>query len=87
MTVHFRKSFVKDLAALDSSHQIRVERVIQGIKSAVSLRDVQQLKKLHGGSDFFRIRVGSYRLGIALVSGEPVLVRCLRRKDFYRRFP
>lgn len=62
MTVHYRKSFVKDLDNLDPGYRIRVERVNQEIKSAVSLRDVPQLKKLHGGSDFFRIRVGSYRL-------------------------
>ena len=87
MTVHFRKSFVKDLEALDSSHRIRVERAIQEIKSAVTLHDLQHFRKLQGRSDFFRSRVGEYRLGIALISDEVILVRCLRRKDFYRYFP
>jgi mRNA interferase RelE/StbE len=87
MTVRFRKSFVKDLKALDSTHRIRVEKAIQEIKSAVNLHNVQHVKKLQGRSDFFRSRVGDYRLGIALVSDEVILVRCLRRKDFYRYFP
>jgi|GEM_PF-4450065 len=35
---------------------------------------------------FFRIRVGRYRLGLAVVGGQVTLVRCLDRKEFYRRF-
>jgi mRNA interferase RelE/StbE len=87
MTVHFRKSFVKDLDLLDSSHRIRVEKAIQESKAALSLHDVQHLKKLQGSRNFFRIRVGEYRLGLASVSDELIFVRCLRRKEFYRYFP
>jgi len=79
MTVQFRKSFVKDLQALEPDYRPRVEK-------AASLRELSQLKKLQGRSGFFEIRVGDYRLGLAVVSGETTLVRCLHRKEFYRHF-
>ena len=73
MTVHFRKSFVADLGALDPLYRERIER--------------SQLKKLKGRPGFFRIRVGDYRVGLAMVGEELTLVRCLNRKEFYRHFP
>ena len=87
MTVHFRKSFVADLHALSSTYRTRVERTILELEAADTLRDVRHVKKLEGRGGFFRIRIGDYRLGLAIVGGEVTLVRCLDRKEFYRRFP
>jgi mRNA interferase RelE/StbE len=78
---------VKDLQALEPYYRPCVEKAIRGIERAANLRELNQLKKLQGHSDFFRIRVGDYRLGLAVVSGETTLVRCLHRKEFYRHFP
>jgi mRNA interferase RelE/StbE len=78
---------VKDLQALEPDYRPRVEKAIREIERAASLRELSQLKKLQGRSGFFRIRVGDYRLGLAVVSGETTLVRCLHRKEFYRHFP
>jgi mRNA interferase RelE/StbE len=85
--VSFRASFVKDLRALDSKYTHRVQKMIGAIESANTLRDIPQLKKLQGYSEFFRVRIGAYRLGLALIGGEIILVRCLPRKDIYRQFP
>jgi len=87
MTVHFRESFLNDLDALDPAYRARVEKTIITLESASTLREVRQLKKLQGRSGFFRVRVGDYRLGIAVLGGDVTLVRCLNRKEFYRRFP
>ena len=43
--------------------------------------------KLQGGDDFYRIRVGDYRLGIIVELEAVVFVRCLNRREIYRYFP
>ncbi len=87
MTVQFRKSFVKDLDALDPTYRTRVEKTILELEAAKTLREMRQLKKLQGRSGFFRIRVGDYRLGLVVLAREVTLVRCLDRREFYRHFP
>ena len=47
----------------------------------------RDLKKLSGGGDYYRIRVGDYRTGIALEGETVAFVRCLHRKEIYRYFP
>lgn len=87
MKVDYRRSFVKDLRVLDQKRQARVREIIQLLESAASLREVPQLKPLQGRAGFFRIRLGDFRVGLAMVDDEVILVRCLDRKDFYRHFP
>ena len=49
---------------------------------------LSSVTKLSGGSgDFYRIRVGDYRLGLELEGEEVVFVRCLHRREIYRYFP
>ncbi|GIK72728.1 MAG: hypothetical protein BroJett021_17160 [Chloroflexota bacterium] len=36
---------------------------------------------------YYRIRVGDYRLGLALEGDTVILVRFLHRKEIYRYFP
>ena len=87
MTVRFRKSFVKDLEALGQVDRSRIEKMIVELEAADTLREIRHLKKLQGRSVFFRIRIGDYRVGLTFLSGVITLVRCLDRKEFYRRFP
>ncbi len=42
---------------------------------------------MSGADGFFRLRVGDYRIGLA-VDGDTVdVVRVLHRRDIYRAFP
>lgn len=45
-----------------------------------------RLQKLSGTPNYYRIRVGDYRIGPALEDDMVVFVRCLHRKDIYRYF-
>ncbi|WP_079720471.1 type II toxin-antitoxin system RelE family toxin [Salegentibacter holothuriorum] len=48
----------------------------------------QPIKKLKGFKDFYRIRIGDYRLGVKkLTDQEILLVRFLQRKEIYKYFP
>ena len=88
MRVEFRESFVKDLKSVkDKSLLQRVQAVIEAIEKADSLAELTILKKLKGSGSYFRVRIGDYRLGLALKSDAVIFVRLLNRKDIYKYFP
>ncbi len=88
MKVEFRKSFEKDLSRImDRDLLARIKSVIEEVENADSLLDVNNIKKLKADGDYYRIRVGDYRIGFA-DDGEVVsFVRVLHRKEIYRYFP
>ena len=88
MKVEFRGSFAKDLKGVkDKSLLRRAKEVIEAIEKADSLDEVHNLKKLKGGGNYFRLKVGDYRVGIVLENDRIIFVRLLNRKDIYKYFP
>ncbi|MBI2304124.1 MAG: type II toxin-antitoxin system RelE/ParE family toxin [Chloroflexi bacterium] len=88
MNVGFKASFAKDLQnIIEKSILKRIQETIEHVEQAQSLRDITNLKKLKGGSNYYRIRVGEYRVGIIVEGDEVSFVRCLSRKEIYRYFP
>jgi mRNA interferase RelE/StbE len=86
--VGFRDSFTKDLRGVKTKGLLgRVREVIEAAEKADSLAELSNLKKLKGGGNYFRVRVGEYRLGLALENDTIVFVRFLNRKDIYKHFP
>jgi mRNA interferase RelE/StbE len=86
--VSFRKSFVRDLRQIkDQGVRDRIEAAILQIEAAGELTHLHDLRKLKGDGNFFRLRVGDYRIGLAVESDEIEFVRVLHRKDIYRYFP
>jgi len=88
MNVQFRASFYKDLRNIkDKNFLNRIKELVEYIENAQGLKDIQNLKKLKGGSNYYRIRVGEYRIGVTIESDTMTFVRCLNRKEIYRYFP
>ena len=88
MKVEFRESFAKDLKAVkDKSLLSRAKELIEAVEKVTSLIEISNLKKLKGGGNYFRVRIGDYRLGIALEDDTVIFVRFLNRKDIYKYFP
>ena len=88
MKVEFRESFAKDLKGVkDKSLLKRVAEVIEAVEKADSPAEIPNLKKLRGGGTYFRLRIGDYRIGLALEGEAVVFVRFLNRKDLYKYFP
>ncbi|MBN1768316.1 MAG: type II toxin-antitoxin system RelE/ParE family toxin [Prolixibacteraceae bacterium] len=45
-------------------------------------------KKLQGYKNYYRVRIGNYRLGFELIDGTIVLIILVaHRKEIYRKFP
>ncbi len=88
MKVRFKASFARDLRALkDKALLERIKELIANVEAAQSLAEMPNLKKLHGGGEHYRVRIGDYRLGLATEEGVVVFVRVLHRREVYRYFP
>lgn len=88
MKVEFNESFLKDLKAVkDKSVLAKVIAAIEAAEQAVSLDRVTNLKKMRGSREYFRIRIGDFRIGVKLEGDTIIFIRCLNRKDIYRYFP
>ena len=88
MNVGFRRSFTKDIEKLkDARIRERISQAIHAVKTAGDLDEVSGVKKLQACANFYRIRVGEFRIGIQAIGNEIVFVRCLHRKEIYRHFP
>ena len=88
MKVEFRSSFARDPRPLrDKSVKERVKATIQQIEEVDDLREISNVRKLSGSGNYYRVRIGGYRLGLLLKQDTVVFVRCLPRRDIYQYFP
>ncbi|MCH7687394.1 MAG: type II toxin-antitoxin system RelE/ParE family toxin [Planctomycetes bacterium] len=88
MNVAFRRSFVRDLKKIKDRQILdRVDDVIQQVEAADSRQNITALKKLSGKDNYYRIRIGDYRIGLVWKKGLVEFIRCLSRRDIYREFP
>jgi mRNA interferase RelE/StbE len=88
MNVEFRKSFEKDLSKIRDVELLqRIQAVIEEVESIDSLTDLSNVKKLKVEGDYYRVRVGDYRIGLSVSEDAVTFVRVLHRKEIYRYFP
>ena len=88
MKTAFRKSFAKDLKKIkDKSLLTKFKAVIETVESAENPNAITKLKKLKVEGNYYRIRVGDYRIGLMLQSDTFIFIRCLHRREIYKFFP
>ncbi|NJL38134.1 MAG: type II toxin-antitoxin system RelE/ParE family toxin [Leptolyngbyaceae cyanobacterium RM2_2_4] len=88
MKVEFKKSFEKDLSRIREVELLqRIQAVIEEIEAVSGLSDLTSIKKLKAEGNYYRIRLGDYRLGLSVNENTVVFVRVLHRKEIYRYFP
>lgn len=57
------------------------------LPKADSLLELGTIEKMKGYPSFYKIRFGSYRIGLKIEEDKVILERALHRKDIYRYFP
>ena len=88
MNAEFKESFAKDLRDIkDRALLKRVEELIDRVEQAQHISEISNLKKLKGGGQYYRIRIGDYRVGLIIETDVVIFVRFLNRKEVYRYFP
>ena len=88
MKVRYEASFSKDLKSIREKTLLgKIKDIIEEVKIADSIQQINNLKKLKGYDTFYRIKFGDYRVGIEIVDNEIIFTRFLHRKEIYRYFP
>lgn len=81
------KEFRKNLAQLPNSAQLQAIEAIEKIEIATNFSDIPHLKPLKGYKNFYRMRVGSYRIGLFWDGQQFIIERIGTRGDFYKTYP
>jgi mRNA interferase RelE/StbE len=88
LKTEFKSSFLKDLKKIRSGNVKRqLLEVISEVENSKNLSEIEHVKKLRGVENYYRIRIGDYRLGLKVENNIVIFVRFLDRKDIYRYFP
>ena len=89
MQLLYAKRFSKDIDAIQNDSEVKKNllETIERLKHAELLTELNGVRKMEGYSQYDRIKIGEYRLGIKLNNNVLELIRFLHRKDIYRRFP
>lgn len=88
MKTEFKGSFAKDLKNIKNKILLsRVQAAIIAVEQTDNLQNVANCKKLQGGENYYRIRVGDFRIGLSVEGDVVKFVRFLSRGDIYKHFP
>jgi mRNA interferase RelE/StbE len=88
MKINVEKTFVKDIERIkDKSLLVNLQNTISKLNEISSQSEIANLKKLSGKNNYYRIRIGNYRIGISIIDNEINVIRFLHRKDIYKYFP
>ncbi len=88
MKTEFRSSFLKAIKKIQED-QLKTDILhsILNVELAEETKQIENLKKLTGYKNYYRIKVGTYRIGIQIESDKVVFAAFAHRKDIYRLFP
>jgi len=88
MKTQFKASFLRSIKKIESNQlKTEIANAIDNVEAAQNLKQIINLKKLKGYKQYFRIRIGDYRIGLKLDDQTLVFVDIGHRKNIYRIFP
>ncbi len=88
MEVSVSKTFEKDIRKItDKRIAKRILDLIEILENSKSIHSIRNLKKLKTPGNYFRIRLGNYRLGLLVEKNTVYLLRIMDRKEIYDYFP
>lgn len=87
MKIIVAKSFERDYKKASEDIKKQVIKIRSLFLSANSLHDVPHIKKMEGSNDYYRCRIGNYRIGLKLKEGVVYFLRVINRRDIYKQFP
>ena len=82
------RAFQKDFRNLKNRNLANdIIEAIGNIQNASSISEIKNIKKLSGYKTAYRIRCGSYRIGVVIENDIVAFVAFDHRKDIYKKFP
>jgi len=89
VNIEFKKSFARDLKKKAQGIKLRsrIKEIIHEVDNVESPYEIKNIKKLKAEGDYYRIRLGDYRIGLKIEDDTVFFVRLLHRSEIYRYFP
>jgi mRNA interferase RelE/StbE len=88
MKIDYRKRFLNELSKIPSGTRSKMENfVFKELPKANSIFEVGIVEQMKGYRSYYKVRFGSYRIGLKMENDTVILERALHRKDIYRYFP
>jgi mRNA interferase RelE/StbE len=91
MEVTITRSFMKDLKTKPKHVVQAVEKLITQLEASSNLEkygvDYTKMEGQQKGENYYRIRLGSWRVGIEYTHPEIIVIRILARGEIYKFFP
>ena len=88
MKVKIDKSFQRDVKKVaDKKLRSKIAACIESLLFSKTISEIQNIKKLKVRGNYYRIRIGQYRIGMLADGDEIILIRFLHRRDVYKYFP
>ena len=88
MQIELTRKFIKQVESLnDRTIKIKVLAIINAVVIAEKMVDFPNLKKLTGYKNQYRIRLGSYRIGISINDQTVIFAAFDHRSNIYKYFP
>lgn len=88
MQIIYLHAFSKDIDKLTNRNiSKKLIKVLSELKNANHIHDINNLEKLKGYKNSYRIRINEYRMGMFITGNTIELARFLHRKEIYRKFP
>ncbi len=87
--VEYTKRFLKELSKLPNEIRVQAEKIVFEELLSSAPFDLGYLERMTGYPDKYKIRIGKYRIGIAIDKPKKMLIcqRIAHRKDIYKIFP
>jgi len=89
LQILYRKSFLRDLKKIKilPVYEEIYNLVFNELSHMQDINEISNVKSMKGFANYYRIRMGDYRIGIEFVGEYLEVIRVLHRKEFYRFFP
>ncbi len=88
MKVTFDQKFYKRLSKIkDKDLLSKVRRAILNAEAAATVHEILHFKKLESSGEYYRMRIGDYRIGIELIGNTLCFITIAHRNDIYKLFP
>lgn len=89
MNIEFDKSFYKSLDKInDKTILKKLPKIFEAIEQAEKIKDISNIKKISGYSNYYKVKSGNYRIGIELFHENTIrFIIISHRKDIYNKFP
>ncbi|MDP2236514.1 MAG: hypothetical protein Q8J88_08790 [Bacteroidales bacterium] len=88
MEIELTKKFGKQIEKCqDYSILVRLSKVIDGILKAGRFSEIKSIKKLKGHNNFYRLKIGDYRIGLVFKNNTVIFAAFDHRSNIYKYFP